>query len=226
MNKIKIAIMSSGNGSNAENIIKFCMENPHLYEMPIVICDNQRAKVLDRCQKYPVEVVVIPPVKKMTIGETKAHHESQILDILIKHEISLICLAGYMRLLSSKFIAHFYDRKIRTSRIINIHPSILPSFKGANAYLDAFNYGVKMSGVTMHFVDSGMDSGPILLQDSFKRFDDDTVDEFIQRGLEVEHRLYRNFLRDFATLKIHPIILPEGRMLITFSPGEEYAALV
>ena len=226
MKLLKIAILASGNGSNAENIIRFCQENPHLYQLPIVLCDNPEAYVIKRCEMLGTKVVLIPVEKKSTLAESREFQEKKMLEILSEYQISLICLAGYMRILSSTFIDCFYDVKIHAARIINVHPSLLPSFKGTTAYIEAFNYGVKMSGVTLHLVDKGMDSGPILMQDSFMRFDVDTFDEFILRGLAVEHRLYRQVLQNFATLEIRPILLPGGRKLITFSSEDSYVTLV
>lgn len=222
----KIAILASGNGSNAQNIIEFCYKHRDWYQIPIVICDNPDAYVLSRSEKLNVRSFLVPVIKKDTLGETRNCHENKILDILIKEEIDLVCLAGYRRLLTSKIIEYFYDRELKASRIINIHPSILPSFKGLHAYSDAFNYGVKISGVTLHFVDSEMDTGPIIVQNSFPRFEHDTEDDFIKRGMSLEYGLYQEALTLIANKKPMGTLLPSGRVFITFTQGEEHAALV
>lgn len=142
---------------------------------------------------HDVPHVCIPLVrnKSNTRTEDKAAHEAAIYEWMNSKNVDWVFLAGYMRILSADFIKKFHDPNLGVSRILNIHPSLLPSFPGKNAYEQAFQAGVKSSGVTVHFVDPGVDTGPPIIQESFPRFEQDTLEDFEKRGLEVEYRLYR-----------------------------------
>ncbi len=205
MKRLKIAILASGNGSNAENILKLAAEHPEWLDVRAVITDNPGAYVIERSQKFKAECLVIPFEKKATIEEGKNAHESRILGVLRERGVEWVCLAGYQRILSHKFIEEFYDLNLIASRVINIHPSLLPSFRGKDAYTQAYDFGVKLSGVTLHFVDSGVDTGPIFLQGHFERFENDTPEQFVARGLEVEYRLYRRGLELLAREKVRGV---------------------
>ncbi len=205
MKRLKIAILASGNGSNAENILKMAQEHPEWLDVRAVITDNATAGVIQRCQKFKTECLVVPYEKKATIEEGKNAHEGRLLGILRERGVEWVCLAGYQRILSHKFIEEFYDLNLVASRVLNIHPSLLPSFRGKDAYVQAFDFGVKLSGVTLHFVDSGVDTGPIFLQGHFERGEGDTPDQFVSRGLEVEYRLYRQGLELLAREKVRGV---------------------
>lgn len=192
---MNICIMASGNGSNAENIINYVntLENVNIAG---VITDNESAYVLERAAKNDVEAVCLPFVRAEgeSYKEAKIHHETSIYEWLKENEVEWILLAGYMRILSEELIDKFHDADLGVSKIINIHPSLLPSFPGKDAYQQAWSSGVKVSGVTVHFVDSGIDTGPVILQESFSRNEEDSLEEFVSRGLEVEYDLYRKAL--------------------------------
>lgn len=188
---MRYAIFASGNGTNAEAL--FAWGQAHTTaEISCLICDQPDAHVVKRAEKWDIPGYIIPfsKDKGLEYKKRKENHEREIHSVLKKYNIDWICLAGYMRILSSEFIDSYKDSGLGYSRILNIHPSLLPAFKGKQGYVDAFNSGVKISGVTVHLVTSGVDEGPILGQESFPRLDSDTIDTFTQRGREVELRLY------------------------------------
>ena len=145
----------------------------------VVVSDKPSAEGLIKARECGVETIVI--TKK---GRTREEHDAEIVSELKKRNVELICLAGYMRLLSPEFIRAF------PNRIINIHPSLLPSFKGLDAQKQAIDYGVKVSGCTVHFVDESLDNGAIILQRAVAVKDDDTYETLSARILEQEHALY------------------------------------
>lgn len=183
MNNKRFSIFASGNGSNAEVLARHALKNN--YPLEFVLTDKKDAGVIDRMKALDIKTIVI---ERNHI--TKKEHENRIIEELSKNNISWIFLAGFMRILSPEFLENFYDPKGGINRVVNIHPSLLPSFPGRSGYKDAFDYGVKVSGVTVHFVDDGVDSGDIIAQSVFERKNNDEIEDFIRRGLEVEHKLY------------------------------------
>lgn len=183
-----IAIFASGTGTNALALIKAAKK----YKAPIkcLICDHPDAQITKENIDIPIYVI---PFEK-----DKKNHEKKILEVLSQYQINWIFLAGYMRILSSEFINHF--SKENTRRIINIHPSLLPKYKGLNAYERSFNNNDNFSGITIHFVDSGIDTGEIIYQGKFERKVGDNLDDFIKRGKELEHILYPQILERVTKL--------------------------
>lgn len=150
----------------------------------IVISDKPDAAGLVRAAERGVETLVIERG-----GRKRAEHDAEIISALKQHGVELVCLAGYMRLLSPEFIRAFPDR------IINIHPSLLPAFPGLNVQQAAIDHGVKVSGCTVHFVDEDLDAGPIILQCAVEVKDDDTAETLSARILEQEHGAYVEAVR-------------------------------
>jgi phosphoribosylglycinamide formyltransferase-1 len=148
-------------------------------EIAVVISDKTSAEGLQKAQARGIETIVVEKN-----GRKRAEHDAEILAELKKRDVELICLAGYMRLLSKEFVQAFPDR------ILNIHPSLLPSFKGLDAQQQAIEYGVKVSGCTVHFVDENLDHGAIIAQKTVDVFDTDTEKILSARILEHEHALY------------------------------------
>lgn len=184
--------MASGSGTNAENLLRYAHEN-EIYDVECVLTDQPGAGVISRVEKFNVDCFVVP-VKKSSPNEpfltAKKRQEQKILKIFEERKVDWIFLAGYMRILTPEFIQQFWDKNNQKSQIINIHPALLPDFPGANAYEQAWNAGVKTSGVTVHHVDSGVDTGPIILQESFDRLSDDSFNNFKNRGMDIEYGLY------------------------------------
>jgi phosphoribosylglycinamide formyltransferase-1 len=177
---MKIAILISGRGSNMSALIEAVKtgEIPNS-EIAVVISDKPDAAGLQTAREKGVDTIVIEKRNR-----TRREHDAETIAELKKKEVELICLAGYMRLLSAEFIEAFRNK------IINIHPSLLPSFPGLEAQRQAFEYGVKFSGCTVHFVDEGLDSGAIIAQKVVPILNDDTPETLSARILEQEHRLY------------------------------------
>jgi phosphoribosylglycinamide formyltransferase-1 len=200
---INLGILISGRGSNMESILNYLKENKVAEVCPkIVISSNVEAEGLSKASKLGVATMVV------TKNSKGWDYDSRIAEILQEYDVTpengLVCLAGYMRLLSSEFV-----RKYKM-RIMNIHPSLLPSFPGLNSQKKALDYGVKVTGCTVHFVDEGLDSGPIIGQKHVMILDNDTPEILSERILEQEHVLYPYCIRLFSENKI----LVEGRKVI------------
>lgn len=203
---INLGILISGRGSNMESILKYLIENKATDVCPkVVISSNPEAEGLSKASKFGVPTMVV------TKNSKGWDYDSQIVDILheydVKPENGLVCLAGYMRLLTPEFV-----RKYKM-HIMNIHPSLLPSFPGLNSQKKALDYGVKVTGCTVHFVDEGLDSGPIIGQKHVMVLDTDTTETLSERILEQEHVLYPYCIKLFSEKKL----LVEGRKVIVTS---------
>jgi phosphoribosylglycinamide formyltransferase-1 len=176
----KFAVFISGNGTNLQAIIDSHKKGEIKADLALVISSSEKAFGLKRAEKAGIPTLVFNPTDY-------TNRQSVDRDIVIKlkeHKIDFIVLAGYMRLLTPYFIKNF------PNKIINVHPSLLPSFKGADGIKDAFTYGVKQTGVTVHFVNEKMDNGPIIMQDAVKINEDDTLETLEEKIHRVEHRIY------------------------------------
>ncbi|HEY0460554.1 MAG TPA: phosphoribosylglycinamide formyltransferase [Pyrinomonadaceae bacterium] len=177
---MKIGILISGRGSNMAAIVKAVKSGqiPNS-EVAVVISDKTSAEGLERAKQRGIETLVIP--RK---GRTREAHDAEIIAELNARRVDLVCLAGYMRLLSCDFVQAF------ANKIVNIHPSLLPAFPGLDAQRQAIEYGVKISGCTVHFVDDELDHGAIILQKAVEVADNDTAESLSVKILEHEHALY------------------------------------
>ncbi|NLO89465.1 MAG: phosphoribosylglycinamide formyltransferase [Clostridia bacterium] len=194
---MRIAVMASGRGSNLQALID-SMERGDLYaEIVAVLSDKKEALALQRARKHGIKDYFLSPEEY----PDRESYDMALGDILEKTNVDLICLAGFMRILSKKFVARFQNR------IINIHPSLLPAFPGLNAQKQALDYGVKYSGCTVHFVDAGVDTGPIIAQRVVPVYDNDTVESLSSRILEQEHKLYPHVVKLIAQGRV----ILEGR---------------
>lgn len=182
---MKIGILISGRGSNMVALVDAVRsgEIPNA-EIAVVISDKSDAAGLEKARARGVETAVIE-----RRGRSRTEHDAQIADELYGRGVELICLAGYMRVLSPGFIDSF------PNRIINIHPSMLPAFRGLDAQRQALQSGVRVTGCTVHFVDEHLDNGDIILQKAVEVQDDDTVETLSARILEHEHVLYVDSVR-------------------------------
>lgn len=195
MKKLSLGVLVSGNGTNLQAIINACEPNKIDAAVAVVVSNNPEAPALQRAKKHH-----IPPV---TVANG-ADLETQILSTLKEHRVELVCLAGFMKILSPAFLREF------PNRVINIHPSLLPAFPGLNAVAQALAHGVKVTGATVHFVDAGCDTGPIILQSAVPVLDGDTEESLAERIRREEHKIYPQAIQLIATesLKI------EGRRVI------------
>ncbi len=192
---LQLAILASGRGSNAKAIIDAIKAGTLDATIQCVICNVENAGVLDIAQQAGIPAHCIPHA-----GLKRPVHEAQVLEALSAYEVDYLVLAGYMRLMTPGFLLPFKDDGFY--RVVNIHPSLLPAFPGANGYEDAFHYGVKVSGVTVHLVDEALDNGPIILQEAFPRLETDSLEAFKQRGLAIEHQLYPKALQLIADKRL------------------------
>ena len=177
MTKKRMVIFASGRGSNAVALHDAVEAGAINAEVKALVCDIPGAPVMDRAREWGVPVIL---ADRKQFG-SKAEFEQFILDQIAPYQADVICLAGFMRLLSGDFISR-YEHKI-----INIHPALLPSFRGLHAQRQALEAGVKIAGCTVHFVVPDMDAGPIILQSSVPVMDDDTEDTLAARILTKEH---------------------------------------
>ena len=175
--KIKTAVFISGTGSNLKSLIKFSKTKKSPISISLIISNNSKAEGL--------KFGKINKIKKRVFNFEKKHKiENQILPFLVKHKIKMICLAGFMKILSRNFITKF------RGKILNIHPSLLPKYKGLNTHQRALDNNEKYSGCTVHFVNSKLDSGKIILQKKVKISKNETKDTLAKKILAQEHRLY------------------------------------
>ncbi|HXD34307.1 MAG TPA: phosphoribosylglycinamide formyltransferase [Pyrinomonadaceae bacterium] len=177
---IKIGILISGRGSNMAALAEAVRESRISgATIAVVISDKQNAGGLERAKEFGLETEVIE-----RRGRSREQHDREIIEALRRHDVGLVCLAGYMRLLSAEFVQTFRNR------ILNIHPSLLPCFPGLDPHRQAIDHGVKWSGCTVHFVDESLDGGPIIAQKVVPVLDGDTEESLAARILVEEHRLY------------------------------------
>tara|TARA_B100000674_G_scaffold229673_1_gene188846 strand:- start:373 stop:954 length:582 start_codon:yes stop_codon:yes gene_type:complete len=175
--KVKTAVFISGTGSNLKSLIKFSKTKKSPISINLIISNNSKAKGL--------ELGKINKIKKKVFNFKKKHKiENQILSVLKEHEIKMVCLAGFMKILPRNFIVKF------GGKILNIHPSLLPKYKGLNTHQRALNNNEKYSGCTVHFVSSKLDSGRIILQKKVKITKNETKDTLAKKVLVQEHKLY------------------------------------
>lgn len=194
---INLGILISGRGSNMEAILKTIKKQKIPINPAVVISNNPNSTGLKIAQKLGVSTEI---VESKGFEGTRWEYDKKIIKILQKHGVTekngLICLAGFMRIISPQFIRRYKNR------ILNIHPAILPSFPGLHSQRQALEYGVKFSGCTVHFVDEGVDTGPIILQAIVPIKDNDTEDSLSRRILAKEHKIYPQAVRLVAEGKI------------------------
>lgn len=189
-----IAVFASGSGTNFQALADAVADGGLQVRIGLLVCDKPNAQVVERAEKAGVPRFVFAPKEY----SSKEEYEQQILAELRKREVDLIVLAGYMRLITDTLVRPYYGR------MINIHPSLLPSFAGLNAVGQALEHGVKLTGVTVHFVDGGMDTGPIIAQRSLAIEEEDTADSLAGRIHKIEHELYPYVVR----------LISEGRVVL------------
>jgi phosphoribosylglycinamide formyltransferase-1 len=189
---LKIGVLVSGRGSNLQAIIDAIETKKIEAEIAVVISDIPGVMALDRAKKHGIKAVVIDS----TEHRDKSSYEKQVIKALEENNVGLVCLAGYMKLLSPELVHHF------RRKIMNIHPALLPAFPGLHVQKKVLEYGVKYSGCTVHFVDEGCDTGPIIIQAVVPVLDNDTEETLSARILEQEHKIYPEAIRLFSEGKL------------------------
>ena len=187
--KKRVAILISGRGSNMAALIEAAKARDYPAEIALVISNRPDAAGLDHARSCGIPTAVIDHTQ---FGGDRESFEQALDRELLEHRIDLVCLAGFMRLLTPWFVNRW------SGRMLNIHPSLLPQFKGLDTHRRALAAGVKRHGATVHFVVAEMDAGPIVLQDSVAVQDDDTEETLAARVLELEHQIYPQALRAAA----------------------------
>jgi phosphoribosylglycinamide formyltransferase 1 len=180
----RLGILLSGRGSNFEAIADNVAAGAIDAEIAVVISNRPEARGLEMAHQRGLPAVCIP-----SKGLDRNIYDGMLVEELKKRGVDLVCLAGYMRILSAGFIREF------AGRVLNIHPSLLPSFPGLDAQHQAMEHGVKVTGCTVHFVDEYLDAGPIIIQTAVPVLDDDTVETLSARILKEEHRIYSEAIR-------------------------------
>lgn len=186
--RLRVGVLASGRGSNLEAILDASARATFPARVVVVISDREGARALTLAAGHGVPTAFVNP---KDFGD-RAAYDTALSGILETHHVGLVCLAGFMRILGPAFV------RIWAGRLMNIHPSLLPAFPGLGAQRQALDHGVRVSGATVHFVDEGVDSGPIILQSSVRVQPGDTEDTLAARILVEEHRLYPEAVRLFA----------------------------
>ncbi|HYF92759.1 MAG TPA: phosphoribosylglycinamide formyltransferase [Symbiobacteriaceae bacterium] len=185
---IRIGVLLSGRGSNLQALLDACSEGRIDGQIVVAVSDKADAFGLERARQAGVKAIFIDPAAY----ETKNAYNGALAETLKENNVDLVCLAGYMRLVRKPMLQAF------AGRIMNIHPALLPSFKGLDAQRQALEYGVKVAGCTVHFVTEGMDEGPIILQAAVPVLEDDTEQTLSERILHEEHRIYPEAVQLYA----------------------------
>lgn len=180
MSLLRLGVLASGRGSNLQAIMDACGDGRIPATVAVVISDNNGAYALERARSAGIPAVYIGP----SYHSSRAAYEERILLELREYGVELVCLAGYMRIVGPVLLSAY------ANKIINIHPALLPAFPGLHAQQQAWEYGVRYSGCTVHFVDEGMDTGPIIMQAVVPVLPGDTVEDLAARILEKEHIIY------------------------------------
>ena len=185
---LRVGVLASGRGSNFRALAEAAASGRLPAAIVVLVTDRPGAPALDVARAHGIEAVVVDPRQH----PSREAHEKAVTGVLEERRVGLVCLAGYMRLLSAGFVGHF------AGRLLNIHPSLLPAFPGLHPHRQVLEHGVRVSGATVHFVDDGVDTGPIVLQAAVPVRPDDTEATLSDRVLVEEHRLYPEAVRLFA----------------------------
>ncbi len=197
MTELKIGAIASGSGSNLEAIIKACKSGilKSKASVEILICNKAGAFCMERAKNNNIPYELIESNKYLHLP--REEYDKKMIEVFRKYNCELIVLVGYMRLVSGVFIEAF------NGNVMNIHPALLPSFKGMHAHRDVLDYGVKVSGCTVHIVDDQSDHGPIIIQKCVPVYDTDTEDTLGSRVLEWEHKIFPKAIELFCNKRLH-----------------------
>jgi len=183
--KLNIAVFASGKGTNFSAIVKEVKKGRLSANIALLVSDNMQSLAIERAEVAGIKIALV----ERKDFSSKDDFEREIVELLKESHIDLVVLAGFMRILGPVLIRAYKNR------ILNIHPALLPSFKGAHGIKDAFDYGSKITGVTVHFVDDQMDHGPIVLQEAIKVEENDTLESLEEKIHKVEHKIYSKAIR-------------------------------
>ncbi|SIN88095.1 formyltetrahydrofolate-dependent phosphoribosylglycinamide formyltransferase [Carnobacterium alterfunditum] len=188
---MRIAVFASGNGSNFQAIAEAIASKQVDATICFLFCDNPKAYAIDRAKKIGIPYTVFSPKNY----DSRVAYETELLEQLEKKEVDLVVLAGYMRIIGPTLLTAY------ANRILNIHPSLLPCFPGKSSIRDAFEANEKKTGVTVHFIDEGVDTGPIIAQEEVAILSEDTLDSLEAKIHQVEHRLFPQVIQELIENK-------------------------
>jgi phosphoribosylglycinamide formyltransferase-1 len=214
MSRKRVAVLISGRGSNMAALIEAAKDKSYPAEITLVLSNRPDAGGLETAKANRIATEVVDHTK---YGKDRAAFDAAVQTVLVKHRIEIVCLAGFMRLLTAGFVDQWPER------MINIHPALLPAFKGLDTHQRALDAGAKVHGATVHFVVPEMDAGPIIVQGAVAVRKDDTGQTLTKRVLAVEHRIYPFALKQLAEGRITVV---DGRCLIDGVPVPDAASLV
>ena len=193
--KVNIGVLVSGSGTNLQSIIDNSEKGLLDADIKVVISNNPDSYALERSKKHNIPAVLI----EQGDFKNREDFDRKMIEVLNSYSVELVAMAGFMRVLSPAFLKAF------PMRVINIHPAILPSFPGLHGQQQAFDYGVKFSGCSVHFADEGVDTGPIIIQAVVPVYDDDTEDSLSERILKEEHKIYSQAIQLYAEGKLEVV---------------------
>ena len=211
---LRVAVLASGRGSNLQAIIDAIEAGQIQAQIAAVISNKRDAAALERARRHGLPDIFVDPKPFAGRPDSREAYDRALLDVLAKHEAELVLLAGYMKIVTGLLVNAYVNR------MMNIHPSLLPSFPGLDVQKKAIDWGCKLAGCTVHFVTEGVDEGPIILQAAVPILDRDTPDTLAARILEQEHKLYPRAVQLFAEGRLHV----EGRRV--FIDGGKTSGLV
>lgn len=204
---MRIGVLASGSGSNLQAILDGCANGSIPAQVAVVICNVPGAKALQRAEAAGVPAVLLPH----KAYPSRDAYDAEVVALLRKHQVELVCLAGFMRLITPGLLSAFQNR------ILNIHPSLLPAYPGLHAVRQALQAGARVSGCTVHIVDEGTDTGPILVQAAVPVLDGDTEETLAARILRQEHRCYARALTLWAQGRV---AIDGRRVRLQVQPGD------
>jgi len=214
--KVRVGVLASGRGSNLQAIIDAIEAGKLEAQIALVLSNKKDAVALERARKHGLTDIFLDPKPFAGQPDSREAYDRAILDVLRKHDVELVLLAGYMKIVTSVLISAYENR------MMNIHPSLLPSFPGLDVQKKAIEHGVKLSGCTVHFVTEGVDEGPIIIQAAVPVLDGDTPETLAARILVEEHKIYPKAVQLYAEGRLKV----DGRVVrVSGSPGANGALI-
>jgi phosphoribosylglycinamide formyltransferase 1 len=208
---LRVAVLASGRGSNLQAVIDAIEAGTVQAKIVAVISNKKEAPALERAGRHGLSSLFVDPTPYAGRPDSREAYDHELLDVLRRHDVELVLLAGYMKIVTKALVEAFVNR------MMNIHPSLLPAFPGLNVQKKAIDWGCKLAGCTVHFVTEGVDEGPIILQAAVPILDGDTSDTLAARILEQEHKIYPRAVQLFAEDRLRVV---ERRVMIEAGKSE------
>ena len=213
---LRVAVLASGRGSNLQAVIDAIETGTVQAKIVAVISNKKESPALERARRHGLSVLFVDPKPYAGRPDSREAYDRELLDVLRRHDVELVLLAGYMKIVTTVLVEAF------ANRMMNIHPSLLPSFPGLDVQKRAIEWGCKLAGCTVHFVTEGVDEGPIILQAAVPILDEDTPDTLAARILQQEHKIYPRAVQLFAEGRLRV----EGRRVFIETGKPEGEAVI